>query len=127
MHWLGRDSGVRSFGLDTIGYRALAQHFAGYQTIPVAAIVGSVGRSHELASDFLPLRRRKGDDRYGRVLQAVQQGAGLPPIDVYKLGGRYYVLDGHHRVAAARKTGQKEIDASVIEFQPVSRQAGAAA
>jgi hypothetical protein len=39
---------------------------------------------------------------------------------LYKLGFGYYVLDGHHRVAAARLLGQVEIDANVTEFVPMA-------
>jgi hypothetical protein len=44
----------------------------------------------------------------------------MPPIDAYKLGFGYYVLDGHHRVAAALANGQVEIEANVVEHVPVS-------
>jgi hypothetical protein len=43
----------------------------------------------------------------------------LPAIEVYQLGNEYYVLDGNHRVAAARSVGQLEIDAVVTAFQPL--------
>jgi hypothetical protein len=42
--------------------------------------------------------------------------AVLPPIDVLRLQGRYWVLDGHNRVAAALYVGQLEIDANVIDL-----------
>ena len=44
--------GIRSFAHDTACYGALAQHDAGIRTIPLNAIVGSVGRSHELRPNF---------------------------------------------------------------------------
>jgi ParB-like chromosome segregation protein Spo0J len=59
------------------------------------------------------------------VLEAMQQGVTLPAIEVYKLGDRYYVVDGNHRAAAARRTGLVEIDAAITEFQPVGRPADA--
>jgi ParB-like chromosome segregation protein Spo0J len=48
----------------------------------------------------------------------MERGRGLPPVELYKLGATYYVLDGHHRVAAARLNGQLEIDAYVAEYVP---------
>jgi hypothetical protein len=45
-------------------------------------------------------------------------GTALPPVQLYKLGDRYYVVDGHHRVAAALSLGQLEIDAVVTEYLP---------
>jgi hypothetical protein len=39
----------------------------------------------------------------------------LPPIEVWAWHGEYYVLDGHHRVAAARAVGSDYISAHVVE------------
>ncbi len=53
----------------------------------------------------------------------------LPPIEVYKARLRrrrgerdtvvteYYVVDGHHRVAMAKKLGQDYLDAHVVEYR----------
>jgi nucleotide-binding universal stress UspA family protein len=43
-------------------------------------------------------------------------GSGIPPIEVYKVGEAYFVLDGNHRVSIARQEGQKTIEAHVIEI-----------
>jgi hypothetical protein len=112
-------SRVRCFAEDAAQWSALAQHYAGVHDIPVAAIVGSVGRAHELRSDFLPIQQPHGDERYRRVRMTMEGGANLPAIEVYRLGERYYVLDGHHRVAAARATGILSLDAIVVAFEPV--------
>ena len=45
------------------------------------------------------------------------EGGELPPIDVYKLGDNYYVIDGHHRVSVARQLGWDTIQARVVEVQ----------
>jgi hypothetical protein len=50
------------------------------------------------------------------VLTATQEVLTVPPIIVFQIGFGYYVEDGRHRVAAARLTGQTEIDADVTEF-----------
>lgn len=47
-----------------------------------------------------------------------KRGAVLAPVELYKLGDVYYVLDGHHRVAAAVSLGQVEIDAVVTKYAP---------
>jgi ParB-like chromosome segregation protein Spo0J len=54
----------------------------------------------------------------------MEQDAPLPAIEVYQLGERYYVLDGNHRVAAARWQEQLEIDAVVTAFTPHPGQSG---
>ncbi len=91
----------------------------GLQTIPVASIVGSVGRYADFTRTFLP---RNPDDlqRWARVRTAYTEyagGTGLPPIDVYQVGDVYFVLDGNHRVSVARQQGITFIEANVIQVQ----------
>src|SRR5690606_37393764 len=69
----------------------------GLQEIPLDAIVGSVGRYEDFNRQFLPRQAAQGG-RWARVRMAVE-GSGLPPIEVYKIGDIYFVLDGHHRVS----------------------------
>src|SRR5438128_2492613 len=114
---------LRCFMQDAERAGQLTQRDLGVRTIEVARIVGSVDRCNELGLDFRPppRRRRKDDeDRFKRIRESIEQGAALPAIDVYKLGFGYYVLDGHHRVAAALLNGQVEIEANVVEYVPVA-------
>ncbi len=112
-----------SFADDARRAGALARRLPRTVTVDVAQVVGSVGRSHELGLDFRPSRRgARIDDgeRYSRVRAAMRHGRPLPPVELYKLGSAYYVLDGHHRVAAALDLGQLAIEASVTELLPGS-------
>ncbi len=114
---------LRNFHEDAERAGLLSQRKLGLRTIETSRIVGSVGRSQELGPDFRPARRqrrRPDEDRFKRIQRAMEQGMEMPPIDVYKLGFGYYVLDGHHRLAAALLNGQVEIDASVTEFLPAA-------
>jgi nucleotide-binding universal stress UspA family protein len=87
----------------------------GIRHIPLDAIVGSVGRYTDFTRTFLP--RRAGDkDRWAGVRLAFQE-AGAPPIDVYKVGEVYFVIDGNHRVSIARQEGAITIEAHVIEVK----------
>jgi nucleotide-binding universal stress UspA family protein len=87
----------------------------GIQQIPIDAIVGSVGRYTDFTRTFLP--RRAGDrDRWAGVRMAFLE-AGAPPIEVYKVGDVYFVIDGNHRVSIARQEGAKTIEAHVIEVK----------
>lgn len=96
--------------------RAASQVDRGVQDIPLAAIVGSVGRYADFTRSFLP--RHDGDaERWARVRLAVTRLEGAPPIQVYKLGEAYFVGDGNHRVSIARELGATYIQAYVTEVQ----------
>ena len=90
----------------------------GVQSIPVDAIIGSVGRYTDFTRTFLP---RRADDRQRwanvKAVTLDPLGAGLDPIEVYKVSDVYFVLDGNHRVSIARQEGWKIIQAHVIEIQ----------
>ena len=86
--------------------------------IEVRRVVGSVDevKRAALTPRFLPRWGGTQAPRYRSVLAAMQAGQALPAIEVYALGEEYYVVDGHHRVAAARALGQLYLDALVHEF-----------
>jgi nucleotide-binding universal stress UspA family protein len=89
----------------------------GVQHIPLDAIVGSVGRYTDFTRTFLP-RRTDDQDRWAGVKTAfLADGAGLPPIEVYKVGEVYFVIDGNHRVSIARQEKFTTIEAHVIEVR----------
>jgi hypothetical protein len=95
---------------------------AGVQTIDVDRIAGTAaGTAARRGADFLPireLRTRNWTARWQRIRQASDRLTVLPPIDVLKYDDRYWVVDGHNRVAAALYGGQIQIDANVTELVP---------
>lgn len=112
---------VRSFSDDAAKAGPLAPRALGARTVEVARIVGSVGRPAELGTDFRPLKANPDDDaRHKRLLQGIERGTSIPPVELYKLGYGYYVLDGHHRVAIAKQERQLWIDAIVTEYLPLT-------
>ncbi len=89
----------------------------GIQSIPLNAIVGSVGRYTDFTRTFLP-RNPVDEDRWARVKASLGDNlAGWPPIEVYQVGEVYFVLDGNHRVSIARQEGWEKIEARVIEVK----------
>jgi nucleotide-binding universal stress UspA family protein len=90
----------------------------GIQTIPVDAIIGSVGRYTDFTRTFLP-RRAEDQQRWANVKAVALDGSGvgLQPVEVYKVSEVYFVMDGNHRVSIARQEGWKAIEAHVIEIQ----------
>jgi hypothetical protein len=97
----------------------------GTRSIEVAEIAGTaVGGGDQRGGDFLPLRRFRGHNwtaRWQRLRQAQERLTALPPIDVVKYADRYWVVDGHNRVALALYAGQIEIDATIVELVPPGR------
>jgi hypothetical protein len=87
----------------------------GQMTIPIAQIIGSLGRENDFDRDFNP-RNKRTRSRWISIWYAHHQGTSLPPVDLYKVGDRFFVEDGHHRISVAKTMGQKYIDAHVIEF-----------
>ena len=53
--------------------------------------------------------------RFERLAAAVLSGRGMEPVELYHCGGRYYVLDGNHRIAVARALGERSVCANVTE------------
>ena len=102
--------------------RSATPREAGVQTIDVDRIAGpAAGTAARRGSDFLPIRQLRTQNwaaRWLRIRQASDRLTVLPPIDVVKYDDRYWVVDGHNRVAAALYGGQIEIDANVTELVP---------
>jgi hypothetical protein len=94
----------------------------GTREIDVADICGTaVGGGDQRGGDFLPLRPFRGQNwtaRWQRLRAAQDRLAVLPPIDVVKYDGCYWVVDGHNRVALALYGGQIVIDANIVELVP---------
>jgi hypothetical protein len=92
----------------------------GVHTIPVDEIAGTaVGPANQRGGDFLPLkpfRSANWSTRWQRVRAANDRLAILPPIEVGRYAERYWVFDGHNRVAAALYSGQLAVDADVKEL-----------
>ncbi|WP_165774711.1 universal stress protein [Candidatus Viridilinea mediisalina] len=89
---------------------------AGLREIPLSEIVGSVGRYHEFTRHFLP-RQDSDEARWANVRAAMAENRQLPPIEVYELGGLYFVKDGNHRVSVARELGFSHLMALVTEVR----------
>jgi hypothetical protein len=94
---------------------AFEQSYVGIRPIPVADVVGTVSRVDDFDRDFLP-KRSKIQERWRQVEQSYPE-SDFPPISVYEIDGRYFVVDGHHRVAIAKQRGTEFIDAEVTRLR----------
>jgi len=87
----------------------------GILTIPLDRITGSVGKYHDFDSRFRPKKHVSGK-RFGDIKRTMREGGDLPPVNLYQIRNDYYVLDGNHRVAAAKELGWSDIRAKVVEL-----------
>ncbi|MDR0602559.1 MAG: transcriptional regulator [Treponema sp.] len=91
------------------------QAYRGMKQVPVRLIVGSEGRYRDFNKYFLP-RSDHLRNRWERVDQASIRNINLPAIQLYEIGGVYFVRDGNHRVSVARAQGVEYIDAEVTSL-----------
>jgi hypothetical protein len=89
--------------------------YRGNQVVPIKMVAGSEGRYHDFNKYFLP-RKEHLRYRWQRVDEAHIKDIILPPIQLYEIGGAYFVRDGNHRVSVARAQGVEFIDAEVISL-----------
>jgi uncharacterized ParB-like nuclease family protein len=116
----GRARHLASFEEVLAAARPDGRAAGGIQEIPLDKVVGSAQagvKAADFDAAFLPINRRLRQ-RWTAIYRAMTEGAGdLPPIDVYKVGDNYYVIDGHHRVSVARALGRETIAARVTEVK----------
>jgi uncharacterized ParB-like nuclease family protein/DNA-binding Lrp family transcriptional regulator len=113
------DTRAKSFKENQSSEGAFDHIDRGLCTVPLSKIVGSVGRYQDFDSQF-KLKNHVPPDRLIRVKQAMREGKSLPPVKLYKIKDEYYVLDGNHRISAAKEFGRLEIMAKIVEFIPSS-------
>jgi hypothetical protein len=117
--YLRRDPGsnqLLSFDEVKSALGAVEQVYLGMRTVPVAKIVGSVGRHRDFDRAFLPSKRETAD-RWKKIDQMVHRYEELPPVSLYKIGDAYFVNDGNHRISVAHQQGVEMIDAEVVELR----------
>ena len=95
---------------------AIQQVHIGLREVPVAKIVGSVGRHRDFDRAFLPSKPELGT-RWKRIDQLMHKAQDLPPVSLFKIGDAYFVNDGNHRVSVARQQGIETLDADVVELR----------
>lgn len=108
---------IKSFKEDQQKEAAFDARDMGVRRVPMDQIVGSVGRYHDFDSEFR-LKEYLPQERLEGVKKAMKEGKPLPPVQLYQIKDEYYVLDGNHRVSAAKEFGYSDIDAHIVEFIP---------
>ncbi|HPH94937.1 MAG TPA: hypothetical protein PKW33_02790 [Anaerolineaceae bacterium] len=90
------------------------RRFLGLQDISVEKITGSLNRAADFDEAFRPLKGHLRS-RWADIYLQLREDR-WPPVIVYKVGGQYFVEDGHHRVSVARSVGMAFIQAEVYEI-----------
>ena len=95
----------------------------GVCSVPLKQIVGSVGKCLDFDKEFKP-KSHVPLDRMIRIKRAMRKGKSLPPVLLYKINDEYYVMDGNHRIAAAKELDSFHITAKIVELIPTSHTCG---
>jgi hypothetical protein len=92
----------------------------GMRFVPVEDIAGTaVAGAAQRGGDFLPLKPFRGQNwegRWRRLREANDKLQPLPPVDLMKYEGEYWVVDGHNRVAVTLYANGVGLDAMVTEL-----------
>lgn len=102
---------------------AASLQLIGLQNIRVDQIAGTLHRTRDFDHHFRPLTKHSLERWVNTYILHEQDR--WAPIVVHKIGQRYFVEDGHHRVSVARMIGMDFIDAKVWEHGTQSEHASA--
>lgn len=103
---------------------AVQERYLGYRAVPLDRVIGSVGRYKDFNAQFR-IEEHLDRGRKDRIKELMEREEVLPPVKLYKIGDAYFVLDGNHRIAAAKELGREFIDADVTECMvPIPFQVG---
>jgi hypothetical protein len=84
--------------------------------VPIDQIVGTAEPTTCFDRYFRPTSEAS-QSRFEWLAASVLSGRGMEPVELYHCRGRYYVLDGRHRIAVARALGERSICANVTEIR----------
>ncbi len=105
-------SGVRRLEYERVGRLGAG----GEAMVPIGQIVGTVEPTRCFDRHFRPTSGVPRT-RFERIAAEIRSGRGMDPVELYRCGDRYYVLDGHHRVAVARALGERWVWANITEVR----------
>ena len=111
-----RGDGNRLVPLDEVAGPASwrGERQLGRQTIRLDTIIGTAGPRRDFDRRFRPASNRVRF-RWERLALAQRRGEPIPPVEVYRVGGCHFVIDGHHRISIAAASGERLIEAYVTQ------------
>jgi len=112
-----RQPGIKNFSTCQEAENAYDGVQRGKKSVPLARIVGSVSRYQDFDEQF-HLKKHLPKERLEKIKKMMRAGQKIPPVRLYQIKDDYYVVDGNHRIAAAKELGHDEILAEIVEFIP---------
>ena len=101
--------------------RELGLRFVPLEEIRGTAVAGAAQRGGDVLP-LKPFRSSNWEARWQRIRLANDRLAPLPPVDLVKYDGEFWVVDGHNRVATALYADGAGLDAMVTELVPLDGQ-----
>jgi hypothetical protein len=84
--------------------------------VPIGQIVGTAEPRTCFDHRFRPTSEVPRA-RFEWLAASVLSGRGMEPVELYHCDGRYFILDGLHRIAVARALGEPSVCANVTEVR----------
>ncbi|HMB00298.1 MAG TPA: ParB/RepB/Spo0J family partition protein [Spirochaetota bacterium] len=97
-------------------YKLGSQNYLGVKEVKLNDIIGSMDRYNDFNKYFLPVKgftTKKLDP----IINKMKKGEELPPVKLYAVSGKYFVIDGHHRISASLLLNREYIDAEVTNVK----------
>jgi hypothetical protein len=112
-----RGAGAATPGVQRLEYEPVGRPGPASQVmVPIGQIAGTAEPTTCFDRCFRPTSEAPRV-RFEWLAAAVLSGRGMEPVELYHCGGRYYVLDGRHRIAVARALGEGSVCANVTEVR----------
>ena len=109
--------GAAGPGVRRLEYERISGLGAGAEAmVPIDQIAGTVEPTRCFDRRFRPTSEVPRA-RFERIAAEIRSGRGMDPVDLYRCGGRYYVLDGRHRIAVARALGERWVLANITDVR----------
>jgi hypothetical protein len=115
--WRTGNEEIKSFRENLKENKPFDTRDLGTRRVPLEKIVGSVGRYRDFDSTFR-LKDHLPHERLEGVKKMMREGKPIHPVELYQFRGDYYVLDGHHRISAAKEFGRRDIEARIVHVIP---------
>jgi hypothetical protein len=112
-------TGAAGPGVRRLEYERIRGPGAGAEAmVPIDQIAGTAEPTRSRCFDrrFRPTSEIPRT-RFERIAVGILSGRGMDPVDLYRCDGRYYVLDGHHRIAVARALGERWVPANITDVR----------